>query len=369
MEYTDPIIDFSEHVTLPGVFRYLSKLPLEGESFITMGEGLTPAVPLKESLFEDVRIWVKNESLNPTGTYKDRSAAVSVSKARELDARGVIVASDGNAAPAVAAYAARGGLPCVALMPRDTPELRYLQTKAYGAKVFLVEGDINDCLVMATEIANETEYHNCCTANWVNPYQIEGNKTIAFEIASEFREIPDWVVVPVGGAGLLSALAKGFEELKEGGAISRIPRLLAVQAKNCAPFVEAFSKNNPKVEKFKDVKGSIALTVALPYPPDGDMALEYLRRNGGYAIAVAEEEITAAVFELSKKHGILSEPSGAVSFAGLQKAISREIIQSEEKCIAVITGTGLKTIGFFRDLQGEIWEVSKDAKEITAHLT
>lgn len=351
------------------MFRYLSKLPLEGESFITMGEGLTPAVPLKESLFEGVRIWVKNESLNPTGTYKDRPAAVSVSKAKELGARGIIVASDGNAAPAVAAYAARGDIPCVVLMPRDTPELRYLQAKAYGAKVFLVEGDINDCLVMAAEIANETEYHNCCTANWVNPYQIEGSKTIAFEIASEFRESPNWVVVPVGGASLLSAIAKGFEELKEGGAIARIPKLLAVQARNCAPFVEAFSKNNPKVEKFKYVKDSIALTIALPYPPDGDMALEYLRRNGGSAVAVTEEEITAAEFELSKKHGILSEPSGAVSFAGLQKAISREIIRSEEKCIAVITGTGLKTIGFFRDLQGEIWEVSKDAKGITAHLT
>lgn len=369
VEYTDQKVDFSSHERLPGIFRFLKKLPLEEESFISMGEGLTPAVPLEDELSADVKVWVKNESLNPTGTYKDRPAAVAVSKARELGAKGVIVASDGNAAPAVAAYAARGGLACVVLMPVNTPELRYLQAKAYGSRIFLVEGNINDCLDMAAEIASETEYHNCCTANKVNPYQIEGNKTIAFEIADQFKELPDWVIVPVGGAGLMSAVAKGFEELKKGEVAGRIPRILAVQASNCAPFVEAFLKNEVVVKKLKDVKESIALTIALPYPPDGDMALEYLRENGGSAVAVTEEEIMAAVLRLSSRHGILSEPSGAVSFAGLKKAFSRGIIRPGEKCLAVVTGTGLKTIDFFRGSGGKnIKTVSKNTKQVLAHL-
>ncbi len=367
VEYTDSRVDFSNSGSLPGIFRFLPKLPLDGESFISLGEGITPAILLEDTIQMGVKIWIKNESLNPSGTYKDRPAAVSVSKAKELDAKGVVVASDGNAAPAVAAYAAKGGLPCIVLMPQKTPELRYLQAKAYGAQIFLVKGTINDCLDMAMEIANETEYHNCSTSNSANPYQIEGNKTISFEIADQFLDIPDWVAVPVGGGGLLSGVVKGFEELKEGKVIDKIPKMLAVQAKNCAPLVEAFSRNDV-VRKLEDTRETIALTIALPYPPDGDMALGYLKRSDGFAVAITEEEIMQGVFRLSSRHGIIAEPSGAVSFAGLLSAVAQGIIQPGERCVAVVTGTGLKTIEIYREDQGNIRRVPKDVKNILAHL-
>ncbi|GAB1486316.1 hypothetical protein MASR2M79_13650 [Aminivibrio sp.] len=147
-----------------------------------MGEGDTPLVPLVNWNKTSSRIYVKMETANPTGTYKDRPASVSVSRARELGAKGVIVASDGNAAPAVAAYAARAGLPCVVFMPGDTPRERLQQTAAYGANILLLDGDINDCLDRAKDAGVFLNFHNCSTTVSLNPYQVEGDKTIAYEM-------------------------------------------------------------------------------------------------------------------------------------------------------------------------------------------
>lgn len=367
IEYEDPTIDFSNKDSMLGIFRFLSKLPLEGKSCISMGEGITPAILLEEDLFENLEVWIKNESLNPTGTYKDRPAAVAVSKAKEMGAKGVVVASDGNAAPAVAAYAAKACLSCVVLMPQKTPEFRCLQAKAYGAIIFLVDGTINDCLNIARELSTLTHFHNCSTTSSVNPYQIEGNKSIAFEIAEQFKALPDWVVLPVGGGGLLSAVVKGFEELQNGRLISKTPRILATQAKNCAPFVEAFMENRA-IQKLEKPQKSVALTIALPYPPDGDLALKYLKKTSGVAVSVEEKEIIKGVFHLSSKYGILAEPSGAVPFAGLLKAFSKKIIRSGEKCLVLMTGTGLKTINTYKESPGNIVKVSKNAYEIIEHL-
>lgn len=367
VEYLDPRTVFKDHNQLPGIWKYFSKLPLESESFISMGEGCTPLLHLGNRTSSTIDIWVKNESLNPTGTYKDRPASVSVSKAKELGAKGVVVASDGNAAPAVAAYAAKGDVPCIVLMPQKTPELRYLQAAAYGAKIILIDGSINDCLDIAREIANKTGYHNCCTANTVNPYQIEGNKTLSFEILDQLLEVPDWVAVPVGGGGVLSAVGKGFQEMKKSGRIERIPRILAVQAQNCAPLVAAFSGDGV-IRKLEQVQDTIAITIALPYPPDGEMALDYIKQSNGHAIAVTEEEIMSSVFHLSGKHGILSEPSGAVSFSGLMKAHDQGIIQYGEKCVAILTGSGLKTIEAFKKGLENVISVPNDIESVLTKL-
>jgi len=354
---------------LPGIYKYFPKLPFDfyKEYFVSLGEGHTPLILWEGKLKAGIKMWIKNESLNPTGTYKDRPATIAVSKAKELYANGVVVASDGNAAPAVAAYAAKGKLPCIVLMPQKTPELRYLQSKAYGAKIFLVDGSINDCLEMSKEIAKVTGYHNCCTSSSMNPYQIEGNKTIAFEIVEDIQNIPDWVAVPVGGGGLLSGIVKGFEELKKGKVINKIPKILAVQAKNCAPLVEAFL-NNDVIRKIENVKETIALTIALPYPLDGTVALECIRRSNGIAVAVTEEEIIQATLNLSSELGILAEPSGAVSFAGLLNAVSRDIIQPGETCVAVVTGSGLKSIEIYNKAKGSVLKVSGNVKELMKYL-
>lgn len=346
--YTDSEIKFNEYHSFPGIFRYFSKLPFSSKKhLISLGEGCTPVTLLKKDA-DGTEIWIKNETMNPTGTYKDRPACVSVSKAKELGANGVVVASDGNAAPAVAAYAAKGNLSSIVLMPKDTPEMRYIQASAYGAKIVLIDGNINDCLNLAGEIASKIGFHNCCTSNVFNPYQIEGSKTIAFEIFEQMRCLPDWIAVPIGGGSFLSAVVKGFLELKLGGRIKKIPRILAVQAFNCAPFVEAFFTDGV-VREFKEYKKTIAITIALPYPPDGVMALKYLKESQGYAIAVTEEEIMEAVLCLSSQYGVLAEPSGAASFAGMTKALLKGIIQPGEVSLAIITGTGLKTIEVFRE--------------------
>lgn len=352
IRYTNLEYEFIKCNSLFGIFKYFSKLPILNEkSIISLGEGNTPVILLEKDS-EGTEIWIKNESLNPTGTYKDRPASVSVSKAKELGAIGVIVASDGNAAPAVAAYAAKGKIGCIVLMPCDTPELRYFQACAYGAQVVLVKGNINDCLDLAGQIFSRIGYHNCCTSNIYNPYQIEGSKTIAFEIFEQMEDVPDWIAVPVGGGSFLSAVAKGFLELKSASKINAIPKLLAVQASNCAPFSEAFSTDGI-IKEFKNRKKTIAFTIALPYPPDGVMALEYLRQSKGCAITLTEDEIMEAVLRLSTQYGILAEPSGAISFAGISKALAEGIIQPGEKSLGIITGTGLKTIDIFRPKSGE----------------
>ncbi|GAB1428547.1 hypothetical protein MASR2M17_19770 [Aminivibrio sp.] len=165
------------------------------------------------------------ETANPTGTYKDRPASVSVSRARELGAKGVIVASDGNAAPAVAAYAARAGLACVVFMPGETPRERLQQTAAYGANILLLDGDINDCLDRAKDVGVFLNFHNCSTTVSLNPYQVEGDKTIAYEIVDQLGFCPDWITVPIGGGSLLSGIVKGLKEMREAGKISRLPKL------------------------------------------------------------------------------------------------------------------------------------------------
>jgi threonine synthase len=367
IRYFDQAVNFDNNNNLSGVFRYWSKLPLEEECFITMGEGATPTFLVDHDYLSGSEIWIKNESLNPTGTYKDRPASVAVTKAKELGAKGVVVASDGNAAPAVAAYAAKGDLPCVVLMPQRTPELRYLQAGAYGAKIILIDGDINDCLDIARDLSEKIFYHNCCTSNTVNPYQIEGNKTISFELFEKLGFLPDWVSVPVGGGGLLSAMVKGFLELKISGKIEGIPKILAVQAERCAPLVKAFSGDGI-VRKIEMVQDTVALTIALPYPPDGAMALDYLQKSNGFAISVSEDEIIKGVFDLSKNHGVLAEPSGAVSYSGLKKAIITQIIKPGEKCVAIITGTGLKSIDVFRGGLNDIRFCKADLKQVLEEL-
>jgi len=329
-----------------------------------LGEGDTPL--LNTNNYYDLNLWIKNETINPTGTYKDRPASVGITRAKELNANGIVVASDGNTGPAVAAYSARADLPCIALMPKNTPSCRYTQAASFGAKIFLIDGSVNDCIDLSNKITEIKGYHNCTTATTVNPYQIEANKTISYEIIEKLGYSPDWVAVPVGGGGLLVGMIRGFQELYNSKKISKTPRILAVQAEACSPFVNA-CVNNKHIIKWEEVSETIAFPIAVPYPLDGDIALDFLKQSGGYATAIKEKEIIRSVKNLAQNMAILAEPAGGISFAGILKARQKGIIKKQENCVAVITGTGLKSLDVFNKLQKSIF-FPNDVKQMLDFL-
>jgi len=348
-----------------GMWKYYCCLPIEKGNVISLGEGGTPL--LNANNYYDVNLWIKNETINPTGTYKDRPASVGITRAKELNANGIVVASDGNTGPAVAAYSARAGLPCIVLMPKKTPSCRYTQAASFGAKIFLIDGSVNDCINLSNKITEIKGYHNCTTASTVNPYQIEANKTISYEIIEKLGHSPDWVAVPIGGGGLLVGMMRGFQELYNSKNISSIPRILAVQAENCSPFVNAYVSNK-NIVKWVGVFKTKAFPIAVPYPLDGDIALDFLKQSGGYAIAIKEKEIIRSVKNLAQNMGILSEPAGGISFAGILEARRKEIIKKQENCVAVITGTGLKSLDVFNKLQKSIYSFPNDVKQMLDFL-
>jgi len=349
-----------------GIWRYHCHLPIEKENFISLGEGNTPLLNVNKNYF-NVNLWIKNETINPTGTYKDRPASVGVTRAKELNAKGIVVASDGNTGPAVAAYSARADLPCIVLMPKSTPSCRYTQAASFGAKIFLIDGSINDCIDLSNKITEINGYHNCTTASTINPYQIEANKTISYEIVEKLGYSPDWIAVPIGGGGLLVGMMRGFQELYNSKKITSIPRILAVQAEKCSPFVNAY-ENNKNIMKWEGDFETIAFTIAVPYPLDGDIGVEFLKQSGGHAIAIKEKEILESVKKLARNIGILAEPAGGISFAGILKACQKSIIKKEENCVAIITGTGLKSMEIFNKIQKLIYTFPNDVKRMLDFL-
>ncbi len=343
-----------------GMWKYHRLLPIDDfHHCVTLGEGATPlttSVRLRAELGSTGRIMLKDETQNPTGTYKDRPAVMGVIKAIEIGSEKVIIASDGNAGPATAAYCARAGLRCFVLMPADTPVERNVQTILYGANLILVENStVSDCIDLITELPEYYNWTHLTTAAAVNPYHFEGTKTIAFEIAEDLGwNTPDWVIAPAGGAGLLAAVWKGFLEMIEAGIITDLPRLLAVQAEGCAPLVRAFKEHNTKIERWEK-PSTLAMAISVPYPLDGELALQAIRDSGGSAISVSDSEMVNATRVMARLEGIFAEPTGAASIAGLAKAIEEGIVSKEESVVALVTGTGLKVISSF----GKILEVHK----------
>jgi len=197
--------------------------------------------------------------------------------------------------------------------------------------------------------------------------KFEANKTISYEIIEKLGHSPDWVAVPVGGGGLLVGTMCGFQELYNFKKISKIPRILAVQAEACSPFVNAYV-NNKHIVKWEGVFKTKAFPIAVPYPPDGVIALDFLKQSGGYAVAIKEKEILRSVKNLAQNMGILAEPAGGISFAGILEARRKGIIKKQENCVAVITGTGLKSLDVFNKLQKSIYFFPNDVKQMLDFL-
>jgi threonine synthase len=334
----------------PGMWRYLPLLPVTDErAVVSLGEGRTPLVPSARLGAEMglASLLFKDESRNPTGSFKDRMLSVGISRARELGRDTVAVQSSGNVAAAAAAYAARAGLRAKIFVPRTVPEQKLLQALVHGADLFRIDSDsptaIFDLLLWA---CRELGWYLVSTAALYNPFTLEGARTIAYEIAEQTSFVlPDWIIAPVGGGGALGSLWRGFRDLQTLGLVERLPRMVGVQAAGCAPFVDAIRLGRTPQEamtqrwpEIRTIAGAIADDVVF----DAYIALPAVRESGGTAVAVSDYEILAAQRALAASEGLFVEPASATTLAALRSLVVDGAIAPGSSVCCMLSGTGLK---------------------------
>ena len=330
-----------------GIWRFRRLLPLtENTPVVTLGEGGTPlheCSGLRDQL-GIARLVIKNETLNPSGTFKDRCAAIAVAKALEFGASAAVLASAGNAGASAAAYAARAGLSLFVFIPKHTPRERITQILLYGATAIATGASVNEAVALIDQVRDRLGWHVLTTAAAYNPYQGEGPKTIGYEMAEqlEFR-LPDWVIVPVGGGGILSALWKSFKEMRQAGVTERLPRMVGVQAAGCAPLVRAYDEGiaADAIPSWGTVT-TLAASIADPFPIDGETALTAIRESGGTAVAIEDSEILQAQIDLARHEGIFAEPASCSTLAALRRLLMGGAIQRAQTVALIATGVGFK---------------------------
>jgi len=324
------------------LWRYRELLPVPIEAApISLGEGGTPLLRAERfgaSLqMQDLRI--KDESQNPTQSFKARGMSVAVSMAKHLGASKLVAPSAGNAGGALAAYAARAGLEAHVFMPRDTPRANIIECREFGADVTLVDGLISDC---AAEISRHKE-------NWFDvstlkePYRIEGKKTLGYELAEQLEwELPDAIIYPTGGGTGLIGMWKAFDEMEKVGWIGqKRPRMFSVQAEGCAPIVRAFEAGENSAAEFPNAH-TLASGLRVPKAIGDFLILNILRQSNGGAIAVSDEEMIRVAAEVASSEGLFVAPEGAACFAALRSLVSSGKISPDESVVIFNTGSGVK---------------------------
>jgi len=324
-----------------GVWRYRELLPLaEWVNPVSLGEGGTPLVRVDRAA--DPHVFVKFEGSNPTGSFKDRGMTVGVTIAKGLGVEGVVVASTGNTAASAAAYAARAGLRCLVYLPRGgVARGKLAQALLHGAEVVEVEGFFDDALELVLEEYVERSYSKLYPLNSVNPWRLEGQKTLAFELVDELGNTPDVVVVPVGNAGNISAIWKGFRELRDLGVISGTPRMIGVQATGAAPLAKTWSTGSRELQVVEEPR-TIASAIRIGRPVNWVKALKAVEESRGALLTVSDEEILEAIKMLARLEGLGVEPSSAASLAGYLKALEEGLVDRGETVVLVATGHALK---------------------------
>lgn len=325
-----------------GVWRYEELLSvMRPELRVTMGEGGTRLVRCRR-LGEELGLrdlYVKFEGGNPTGSFKDRGMTVGVTKAVELGAENLICASTGNTAASLAAYSARAGLRCLVLLPKGKVALGKLaQASMHGAQIIAVNAGFDEALGLARRLAERPEYY---LLNSVNPHRLEGQKTAAYEVYEQLGENPDWLIIPVGNAGNISAYWKGFKELETMGMARGLPRMVGVQAEGAKPIVEAFKRRSMAVEPLSHAE-TVATAIRIGRPVNWKRALNAIYESEGLAEAVSDEEIISAQRLLASKEGLFVEPASAAPIAYLAKTRGEGLIDRGETVVCVATGHGLK---------------------------
>ncbi len=326
-------------------WRYFELLPIQNKSnIVSLYAGMTPltkAEILGKSLGLN-NLYIKNDSVNPTFSFKDRPAGIAVSKAKEFGLAAVGCASTGNLASATAAHAAKGGFPCYVFAPSDIEHAKIAQALSYGAEFIAVDGTYDDANRIAAQIG-DSKGIGIVNIN-MRTYYVEGSKTLAFEVAEQLGwQVPDQLIVPVGSGAMLNAICKGFEELQTVSLLDDVSRIHihAAQPHGCAPIVDAFKKNSNDVVPIEN-PDTVAKSLAIGDPGDGRYVLKRLKQYSGYAEESDNKEILDAILLLAKTEGIFTEPAGGVSVAVLKKMVEDGKIDKNDTTICYITGNGLK---------------------------
>lgn len=327
------------------MWRYFELLPIsDHKQIIDIGAGFTPLHHANRlgCILGLQKLYIKNDSVNPTFSFKDRPVGVAVSKAIEFAAEAIGCASTGNLAAATAAHAAKANLPCYVFIPHDIETNKILQTQAYGAHLLKIQGTYDQANRLAMQVA---EIHNWIIPNHnVRPYYVEGSKTLAFEVCEQLNwQPPDHVIVPTGSGALLCAISKGFKEFRTLNLIDDVnTKITCAQPQGSSPITDAFKENKTTIKPLEYPK-TIAKSLAIGDPGDGYYALKRIRESQGYAESASDDEIIEAIKLLARTEGIFTEPAGGVTIAVLKKLVNQGYINSDETIVCYVTGNGLKT--------------------------
>jgi threonine synthase len=353
-------------------WRYFEILPVEHKkNIVSLNGSITPlqkANNLGDQLGGLNNLFVKNDSVNPTFSFKDRPAGVAVSKAKEMNLPAVGCASTGNLASSTAAHASKAQLPCYIFAPFDLEHVKIAQSLAYGAKFIAVDGTYDDANRLASVIGDSNGY-GIVNIN-MRPYYVEGSKTLAFEVLEQLNwTVPDVLVIPVGSGAMLNSICKGFEEIMNLGLISDIShmRIIAAQPHGCSPIVDAYKNKSSEVLPV-EIPDTIAKSLAIGDPGDGSYVLKRLKQFNGIGEKVTDNEIKKAILLLAKTEGIFTEPAGGVSVGVLKKLVEENKIDKNETVVCYVTGNGLKTTESIIDLLPTLNPVKPDVQLVSAMI-
>jgi threonine synthase len=327
------------------MWRYRDVLP--GDEPVTLGEGFTPLLPSRDHR----NVYIKDEGLNPTGSFKARGLCAAVTMAKHYGLKKLAVPSAGNAASALAAYCAAAGIEAHIFMPQDVPMANLVECKAYGAKVTLVDGLISDCARMVNERKPAEGWFDISTLK--EPFRVEGKKTMGYEVAEQLDwELPDAIFYPTGGGVGLIGMWKAFDEMEQLGWFdqkkSKRPKMISVQASGCAPVAKAWDEHKPVAEMWQNAQ-TLAAGLRVPKPYADYIILDILKQSGGTAIAVTDQQMFAAVEEWASREGVFAAPEGAASLAAYKLLLAQGFLKPADKVVLFNTGSGLKYIDVIAD--------------------
>ncbi|MHA2265092.1 MAG: threonine synthase [Candidatus Thorarchaeota archaeon] len=359
-----------------GLWKYFELMPLrDRKHIVTLGEGGTPLLHAKRLGAELglSNLFIKIETVNPSGSFKDRPICVGVSRALEDGVGTVSAASSGNAAASMSTYAARSGLRAVVFVPEDAPAAKLIHLRTLGAHVFRVkkvQEGVDPTTTLLKAACEEFGWTPSPSFGPFNCFQFEGTKSLGYEIAEQMEwNSPDWVLYPTGSGGLMAGSSKGFREFREMGIIDSVPRPVIVQPDGCAPIVRAFKeKQNPLEIRPWDSNETVAGGLADPFPWDGDAALKYLKQADGKAVGVADDSIERHLVLLGKLEGVFAEPSGVAGLAGLESLVKDGVIDKQDRIVVPITGSGFKDLDTSDRLTPQVQLIMPDTTELKKAL-
>jgi threonine synthase len=342
------------------MWRYWELLPVKDEANkVSLGEGWTPLTNVRRlgKFIGLPDLWIKDEGVIPTGTFKARGLAMAVSKAKELGIKKLALPSAGNAAGAMTAYGARAGMESYVFMPMDAPDVNKIECQIVGAKVVLVNGLITDAGKMVADGVPEMGWFPLSTLK--EPYRVEGKKTMGIEVAEQFDwSLPDVIIYPTGGGTGIIGMWKVFNELEELGWIgSERPRMVSVQASGCAPIPKAFEEGKEETEFWQGAE-TLAAGLRVPHALGDFLVLEAARESGGSALAVTDDEIMDGVGQIAREEGLFACPEGAATFAALNHLIGDGKVDKDERVVLFNTGSGLKYTALF-EVDAPVYDVGE----------